>query len=83
MLLDANKGPLGFLQEQSFGKQPKGIGIHAEQGKKDYEQKKRTRTNSHTTQTQPALLAADAFAAGLKAIPRRLVQDLGLAGRSC
>jgi hypothetical protein len=57
------------LQDQSFGKQPEGIGIHAEQGKKDYEQKKRTRTNSQATQTGPLLLAADAFAAALEAIP--------------
>jgi hypothetical protein len=32
------------LEDQSFGKQPQGIGIQAEQVKKDYEQKKRTRT---------------------------------------
>jgi hypothetical protein len=57
------------LQDQSFGKQPQGIGIQAEQGKKDYAQKKRTRTTSQATQTQPLLLAADAFAAALEAIP--------------
>ncbi len=57
------------LRDQSFGKQPQGIGIHAEQGKKDYEQEKRTRTTSQATQTQPLLLAADAFAAALGAVP--------------
>ena len=40
------------LQNQSFGKQPQGVGIQAEQGKKDYEQKKRTRTTSQATQSQ-------------------------------
>ncbi len=57
------------LQDQSFGKQPQGIGIQAAQGKKDYEQKKRTRTMSQATQTLPLLLAADAFTAALEAIP--------------
>jgi hypothetical protein len=58
------------LQDQSFGKQPQGIGIQAEQGKTDYEQKKKTRTTSQATQTQPLLPAADApFAAALEAIP--------------
>jgi hypothetical protein len=57
------------LQDQSFGKQPQGIGIHAEQGKTDYEQSKRTRTTRQATQTQPLLLAADAFAAALGAVP--------------
>jgi hypothetical protein len=56
------------LQDQIFGKQPQGIGIQAEQGKKDYEQQKRTRTTSQATQTRPLLLAADAFAAALEAI---------------
>ena len=59
----------GSLQDQSFGKQPQGIGIHAEQGKKDYEQKKRTRTTSQATQTQPLLLVADTFLAALEAVP--------------
>ncbi len=49
--------------------QPQRIGIHAEQGKKDYEQKERTRTTRQATQTQPALLAADAFVAALGAVP--------------
>ncbi len=43
--------------------------MQAEQGKKDYEQKKRTRTTSQATQTQPLLLATDAFAVVLEAIP--------------
>ena len=57
------------LQDSRDGKQPQGIGIHAESGKKDYEQKKRTRTTRQATQTQPLLLAADAFAAALGAVP--------------
>jgi hypothetical protein len=56
------------LQDQSFGKQPQGIGMQAEQGKNDYGKKKWMRT-SQTTQTQPLLLAADALAAALEAIP--------------
>jgi len=48
------------LQDQSFGKQPQGIGIQAEQGKK---------RTAQATQTLPLLLAADAFAAALEAIP--------------
>ena len=57
------------LLDQSFDKQPQGIGIQAEQGKQDYQQTKRTRNTSQATQTQPLLLAADAFAAALEAIP--------------
>jgi hypothetical protein len=57
------------LQDQSFGKQPQGIDVQSEQGKKDYEQKKRTRTTSQATQTQPLLLATDAFAVVLEDIP--------------
>ncbi len=34
------------LQDQSFGKHPQGIVMHTDQDKKDYEQKKRTRTTS-------------------------------------
>ena len=56
------------LQDQSFGKQPQGIGIHAQQGKKDYEKKKRTRTTRQATQTQPWQFA-DAFVAALGAVP--------------
>jgi hypothetical protein len=37
------------IQDQSFGKQPQGIGTQAEQGKQGYEQKKRTRTTSQAT----------------------------------
>jgi hypothetical protein len=37
------------VDDQSFGQQPQGIGIHAEQGKKDYEQKKRTLTTREAT----------------------------------
>ncbi len=46
-----------------------GMVIQAEQGKRDYEQMKRTRTTSQATQTLPLLLAADAFSAALEAIP--------------
>ena len=53
-----------------------------EKGKKPAAQKKRTRTTSQATQTQPLLLAADAFAAALEAIP---AEDWcrRLARRSC
>jgi len=56
--------------DQSFGKQPEGTGRQAEQGKKDYEQRKGTRTTSQATKTQPLLLAADGLCcAALEAIP--------------
>jgi hypothetical protein len=71
------------LHDQSFGKQPQGIGVQAEQGKKYYEQKKRTRTTSQATQTQPLLLAADApFAAALEAIPAEDWSRTWAAGRT-
>jgi hypothetical protein len=57
------------VDDQSFGQQPQGIGIHTEQGKKDYEQKKRTLTTREATQTPPFLLAADAFVAAQGAVP--------------
>jgi hypothetical protein len=57
------------VEDQSFGKHPQGIGIHAEEGKKDYEQKKRTRTAREATQTPPLLLAADTFVTALGAVP--------------
>ena len=40
-----------------------------DQVKKDYEQKKGTHTTRVTTQTQPLVLVADAFAAALGAVP--------------
>jgi hypothetical protein len=53
----------------SSAKQAVGKG-ETEKFKKDYEQKKRTRTTKPATQTQPLLLSADApFAAALEAIP--------------
>ncbi len=55
-LISVNLTDPASLQDQIFDKQPQGIGIHADQGKKDYNQKKRTRTSSQTTQTQPLLL---------------------------
>jgi Leucine-rich repeat (LRR) protein len=42
--------------------------MQAKQGTKDYE-KKRTRTTSQAAETQQLLLAADAFAAALEAVP--------------
>jgi hypothetical protein len=57
------------LKEMSAAKQAGGKG-ETVQGTQPAEQKKRTRTTRHATQTQPLLLAADApFAAALEAIP--------------
>jgi hypothetical protein len=55
------------LPGQSVGKQAEGTG-RKEKGKQPAAQKKRTRTTRQATTTQPALLAADAFAAALGAI---------------
>jgi hypothetical protein len=52
------------LQDSRAGKQPEGTGT-TEKGKQLAAQKKRTRTTRQATQTQPLLLAADAFAAAL------------------
>jgi hypothetical protein len=46
-----------------------GVKGETEKGRQPAEQKKRTRTKRQATQTQPALLAADGFAAALEAIP--------------
>jgi hypothetical protein len=56
------------LQDSRAGKQPEGTGT-TEKGKQPAAQNKRTRTTRQTTQTQPALLAANAFAAALGAVP--------------
>ena len=56
------------LKEMSAAKQAGGKG-ETEKGKQPAAQKKRTRTTRQATQTQPLLLAADAFAAALEAIP--------------
>jgi Ran GTPase-activating protein (RanGAP) involved in mRNA processing and transport len=57
------------LKDMSAAKQAGGKG-ETEKGKQPAEQKTRTRTTRHATQTQPLLLAADApFAAALEAIP--------------
>ena len=57
------------LKEMSAAKQAGGKG-ETEKGKHPAVLKKRTRTSSQATQTQPLLLAADApFAAALEAIP--------------
>jgi hypothetical protein len=68
-LIPVNLTDPASLQDQIFDKQPQGIGIHADQGKKDYNQKKRTRTSSQTTQTQPVFLTTDVFVAALGALP--------------
>ena len=56
------------LKEMSAAKQAGGKG-ETEKGKQPAEQKKRTRTTRQATQTQPSLLAADAFVAALGAVP--------------
>jgi hypothetical protein len=56
------------LKEMSAAKQAGGKG-ETEEGKQPAAQKKRTRTTRHATQTQPLLLAADAFVAALGAVP--------------
>jgi hypothetical protein len=52
----------------SAAKQAGGKG-ETEKGKQSAAQKKRTRTTRQATQTQPLLLAADAFVAALGAVP--------------
>ncbi len=50
--------------------QPEWIGMHAKQGKKDYEQKERTHRTSQATKTQPLILTTDTpFVAALETIP--------------
>jgi hypothetical protein len=56
------------LKEMSAAKQAGGKG-ETEKGKQPAAQKKRTRTTRQATTTQPLLLAADAFAAALGAVP--------------
>jgi hypothetical protein len=56
------------LKEMSAAKQAGGQG-ETEEGKQPAEQKKRMHTTRQAKQTQRALLAADGFAAALKAIP--------------
>ena len=56
------------LKEMSAAKQAGGKG-ETEKGKQPAAQKKRTRTTRQATETQPLLLAADAFAATLAAVP--------------
>ena len=57
------------LQDQNFVKQTQGIDIQTEENKKDNEQKKRLRTMSQTTQTQPLLFVTDTFVTALETIP--------------
>jgi hypothetical protein len=57
------------LQDRRAGTKPEGAGT-SEKGKQfAAQQKKRTRTTSQAPTTQPALLAADGFAAALGALP--------------
>jgi hypothetical protein len=56
------------LQDRRAGKEPEGTGT-SEEGEQSAAQKKRTRTTSPAPTTQPALLAADGFAAALGALP--------------
>jgi hypothetical protein len=56
------------LKEMSAAKQAGGKG-EPEKGKQPAAQKERTRSTSQATQMQPLLLAADAFAAALGAVP--------------
>jgi hypothetical protein len=70
------------LKDMSAAKQAGGKG-ETEQGKQPAAQKKRTRTTRQSTQTQPALLAADApFAAALEAIPAEDWSRTWAAGRT-
>ena len=55
-------------QDSRAGKQPEGTGT-TEKGTQPASQKKRTRTTRQAAQTQPLLLAADAFVAVLGAVP--------------
>jgi hypothetical protein len=59
---------LASLEDSRDGKQPEGTGT-TEKGKQPAAQMKRTRTTRQATQTQPLLLAADAFVAALGAVP--------------
>ena len=56
------------LQDRRAGKEPEGTGT-SEKGNQPAAQTKRTRTTSQVPTTQPALLAADGFAAALGALP--------------
>jgi Ran GTPase-activating protein (RanGAP) involved in mRNA processing and transport len=56
------------LKEMAAAKEAGGKGGN-EKGKQPAAQKKRTRTTRQATQTQPLLLAADAFVAALGAVP--------------
>ncbi len=64
----ANLTDPASLQDSRAGQQPEGAGI-TEKGKQPAAQKKRTCTTRQATQTQPLLLAADAFVAALGAVP--------------
>ena len=70
------------LKEMSAAKEAGGKG-ETEKGKQPAAQKNRTRTTRQATQTQPLVLAADAFAAALGAIPEDDCCKTGAAGRSC
>ena len=55
-------------QDRRAGKEPEGSGTQ-DKGKQPAAQTKRMRTTSQAPTTQPALLAADGFAAALGALP--------------
>ena len=85
----SNRTDPASLQDSRADKQPEGTGT-TEKGKQPAAHKKRTRTTRQATQTQPLLLAADAFAAALGAVPAEdwcrtwaAGRTIMLAGRSC
>jgi hypothetical protein len=69
------------LKEMSAAKQAGGKG-ETEKGEQPAAQKKCTRTTTQATHTQPALLATDAFAAALGAIPAEDWCRTWVAGRT-
>ena len=81
-MLDEGDFPSKTHLRMSRGKQPHGICMQAEQGKADYDQRKRTLTTRHTTQTQPLVLAADAFVAALGTVPAEDWCRTWVAGRT-
>ncbi len=60
--------PASLQDRRAAGKEPEGTGT-SEKGEQPAAQSKRTRTTSPAVTTQPALLAADGFAAALGALP--------------
>ena len=60
--------PASLQDRRASGKEPEGAGT-SEKGEQPAAQTKSTRTTSQAVTTQPALLAADGFAAALGALP--------------